>query len=126
MQQSSTLYSKLFSSLDGIVWEADGETFQFTFVSPQAERILGYPLRQWLEPNFWRDHIHPDDMAWCVQFCLKSTTRREDHEFEYRMISADGRVVWLHDIVSVKVEPSGVVYLRRRTAAEVRDSPKSL
>jgi PAS domain S-box-containing protein len=27
------------------------------------------------------------------------------------MIAADGRIVWLHDIVSVKVEPSGVVYL---------------
>ena len=31
----------LVNSIDGIVWEADGETFQFTFVSPQAERILG-------------------------------------------------------------------------------------
>ena len=111
MQQTPSLYSKLFSSLDGIVWEADGETFQFTFVSPQAERILGYPLRKWLEPNFWRDHTHPDDMAWCAEFCLESTRRREDHEFEYRMISADGRVVWLHDIVSVKIEPSGAVYL---------------
>jgi PAS domain S-box-containing protein len=111
MQQTPTLYSKLVSSLDGIVWEADGETFQFTFVSPQAEPILGYPLRRWLEPNFWRDHTHPDDMAWCAEFCLESTKRREDHEFEYRMIAADGRVVWLHDIVSVKIEPSGAVYL---------------
>ena len=40
MQQMSTLYSKLVSSLDGIVWEADGETFQFTYVSPQAGWIL--------------------------------------------------------------------------------------
>ena len=111
MQTTATLYSKLVSSLDGIIWEADGETFQFTFVSPQAERILGYPLRQWLEQNFWRDHTHPDDMAWCAEFCLESTKRREDHEFEYRMIAADGRIVWLHDIVSVKIEPSGMVYL---------------
>ena len=111
MQQTATLYSKLVSSLDGIVWEADGETFQFTFVSPQAERILGYPLRHWLEPNFWRDHTHPEDIAWCTAFCLQSTKRREDHEFEYRMIAADDRIVWLHDIVSVKIEPSGVVYL---------------
>ncbi len=46
MQQTATLYSKLVSSLDGIVWEADGETFQFTFVSPQAKRILGYPIER--------------------------------------------------------------------------------
>jgi PAS domain S-box-containing protein len=93
------------------VWEADGETFQFTFVSPQAERILGYPIRQWLEPNFWRDHTHPDDTDWCAAFCFDCTQRRQDHEFEYRMLAADGSVVWLHDIVSVRIEPSGAVYL---------------
>lgn len=111
MQQTATLYSKLVTSLDGIAWEADGETFQFTFVSPQAERILGYPVRQWLEPNFWRDHTHPEDTDWCAAFCFDCTKRRQDHEFEYRMIAADGRIVWLHDIVSVKIEPTGAIYL---------------
>ena len=95
MEQTPTLYSKLVSSLDGIVWEADGTTFQFTFVSPQAERILGYPLKQWLQPNFWREHTHPDDTDWCAAFCFDCTQRRQDHEFEYRMIAADGRIVWL-------------------------------
>ena len=135
MQQTTTLYSKLVSSLDGIVWEADGETFQFTFVSPQAERILGYPLREWLEPNFWRNHTHPADTDWCAAFCLDCTKRREDHEFEYRMIAADGSVVWLHDIVSVKIEPGGAVYLsgimlditkRKRAEEELRQKTEIL
>jgi len=112
MPENSTLYSKLVNSLDGIVWEANGETFQFTFVSPQAEKILGYPIKQWLEPNFWRDHTHPDDTDWCAAFCLDSTQQRRDHEFEYRMIAADGSIVWLHDIVSVKTEPDGRLCLR--------------
>ena len=112
MLETPKLYSKLVDSLDGIVWEADAETFRFTFVSRQAEKILGYPVDEWLEPNFWRDHTHPDDTDWCSAFCLDSTRRLQDHEFEYRMIAADGRVVWLHDIVSVKGEPNGVVCLR--------------
>ena len=112
MLEVPNLYSKLVNSLDGIVWEADAETFRFTFVSPQAEKILGYPIGQWLEPNFWRDHTHPDDTEWCSAFCVDSTRRREDHEFEYRMIAADGSVVWLHDIVSVKSEPGGILCLR--------------
>ena len=111
MQANPELYSKLVHSLDAILWEADGETFQFTFVSPQAERILGYPISRWLEPNFWRDHTHPDDTDWCSAFCLDSTRRRQDHEFEYRMIAADGSIVWLHDIVSVKDEAGGRVSL---------------
>lgn len=112
MLETPALYSKLVNSLDGIVWEADAETFRFTFVSPQAERILGYPIKQWLEPDFWRKHTHPDDTDWCTAYCLDSTRRRQDHEFEYRMIAADGSVVWLHDIVSVKSEPDGVLCLR--------------
>src|ERR1700750_555309 len=57
LPQSERLYSTLVNSLGGIVWEADGETFQFTFVSEQAEQILGYPVEQWLtEPDFWRNH----------------------------------------------------------------------
>lgn len=112
MLESPTLYSKIVNSLDGIVWEADAETFRFTFVSPQAERILGYPIEEWLRADFWRDHTHPDDTDWCTAFCLDSTRRRQDHEFEYRMIAANGNVVWLHDIVSVKSEPDGKLCLR--------------
>ena len=135
MRENSTLYSKLVNSLDGIVWEADGETFQFTFVSPRAEKMLGYPLQQWLEPNFWRDHTHPDDAEWCSAFCLDSTERRQDHEFEYRMIAADGSIVWLHDIVSVKVEPNGAPCLtgimlditkRKRAEEELRKQTEIL
>ena len=135
MQESPALYSKLVNSLDGIVWEADGETFQFKFVSPQAEKILGYPLEQWLQPNFWRDHTHPDDTDWCSAFCLDSTQKRQDHEFEYRMIAADGSIVWLHDIVSVKEEPAGAVYLsgimlditkRKHAEAELRQKTEIL
>lgn len=132
MRESPTLYSKLVNSLDGIVWEADAETFQFTFVSPKAETILGYPLKEWLEPNFWRDHTHPDDADWCSAYCVDCTNRHQDHEFEYRMIGADGSVVWLHDIVSVKSETSGRVFLRgimlditRRKQAEAELRTKS-
>jgi PAS domain-containing protein len=35
--------SRLINSLDAIIWEANAKTFQFRFVSPQAERILGFP-----------------------------------------------------------------------------------
>jgi len=36
----------LVNSVEGIVWEADTATFSFSFVSEQAERILGYLVEQ--------------------------------------------------------------------------------
>ena len=107
VQCSTQLYSRLVNSLDCIVWEADARTFEFSFVSPQAERMLGYPAEQWLSPGFWIQHVHPEDVEWCTKFCIQATEHGQDHEFEYRMIAADGRVVWLHDVVSVQMAPHG-------------------
>jgi len=109
----SNLCSTLINSIRGIVWEADPLTFRFFFVSPHAERILGYPVRQWIdEPDFWRTHTHPDDVAWCGDYCRDAALKGEDHEFQYRMIAADGRVVWLHDIVTVVRAENGELRLR--------------
>ena len=101
----------LIDEIGGIVWEANPETFQFTFVSKAAESILGYPVSAWLEPEFWRRHTHPDDVEWCSAFCLDATRARRDHSFDYRMIAADGRVVWLRDIVSVRQSTDGTTRL---------------
>jgi PAS domain S-box-containing protein len=106
-------FKDLVNSVEGIVWEADAVTFQFSFVSKPAERILGYPVERWLsEPTFWKDHLHPDDQGGAVTFGVKATSEKRDHDFEYRMIAADGSVVWLRDIVTVVVERDRPTRLR--------------
>jgi PAS domain S-box-containing protein len=106
-------FRDLVNSVEGIVWEADARTYQFTFVSQQAERVLGHPVDQWLkEPTFWKDHIHPDDREAAVDYCFSATRQRRDHDFEYRMTAADGRIVWLRDLVNVVVEDNEATKLR--------------
>jgi len=94
----------LLDSLDIILWEGDPETFRFSYVSEQAERITGYPADAWLAPGFWVEHLHPSDRAWASELCMKATRSGEPHSLEYRMIAADGGIVWLRDIVSVELE----------------------
>jgi two-component system, cell cycle sensor histidine kinase and response regulator CckA len=113
LQQSQQAYASLVNNIDGIVWELDVPTFHFTFVSPPAERLLGYPIERWIEDaNFWQEHLHPQDRNWVVDSCLKATRENRDHDFQYRMIAADGRIVWLHDLVTVVVENGRAVKLR--------------
>ncbi|MBA2620423.1 MAG: PAS domain S-box protein [Acidobacteria bacterium] len=112
-RQSSEQYEALVNAVDGIVWEMDLESFKFIFVSKQAEKILGYPVEQWIdEPEFWNNHLHADDRARAIDFCLASTNRPENHEFDYRMIAADGRAVWLRHYVSVDSKDGAPVRLR--------------
>ncbi len=108
--ETETRLRQLVESLDGIVWEADAETFRFLDVTGRAEAILGYPAEQWLvEPDFWQKHLHPDDAEWVVDCCATASRRRESHRMTYRMIAADGRTVWLRDHVTVSVGGGGAI-----------------
>jgi PAS domain S-box-containing protein len=98
----------LVEGVKAIVWEADATTLQFSYVSRHAETLLGYPAAQWLEhTDFWSVHIHPDDRAWAVALCRMATAQGQDHDFEYRAVAADGRVVWLRAIIRVVTDRDG-------------------
>jgi PAS domain S-box-containing protein len=106
-------YESLVHTIDGIVWELDVQTLSFTFVSNQSERILGYTPEQWLnDSNFWTDHLHPDDRISAVEFFRHAASRRTDLEFDYRMIAADGRVVWLRDMLTADDTNPALPHLR--------------
>ncbi len=112
LEQSEQRFRDLVSSTDGIVWEADATTFVFTYVSQNAERLLGYPVNAWLHPGFWSDHLHPEDREQALQYSADCTGRLEDHDFEYRFLASDGRTVWLRDIVHVIAEGGRPRWLR--------------
>jgi len=95
-----------------IPWEADGVSMRFTYVGPQAEPMLGYPVDDWYGERFWLDRVHPEDRDAAIRFCQEATARGEDHQFEYRFRTADGRWVWLQDVVTVEARPGDPTRLR--------------
>ncbi|MFN6583342.1 MAG: PAS domain S-box protein [Aulosira sp. ZfuVER01] len=101
LKQSEERFRKLAEKVRVIPWEVDANTGNFTYVGPQTEEILGYPSTDWYADNFWEEHIHPDDREWAVKYCIESSLSLDNYEFEYRMLAADGRVVWIYDIVNV-------------------------
>jgi diguanylate cyclase (GGDEF)-like protein/PAS domain S-box-containing protein len=126
-------FEKLVNGIDGVVWEADPQTFRFTFVSEQARRILGYAPEEWLEDGFWEAHLHPADRAVAIEHCLSWASQAANRCFEYRMIARDGRVVWFKDLISVETQdgrPSSLhgimvdISERKRAEDELRLSAK--
>lgn len=93
-----------------ILWEGDPATFQFSYVSPSAFDVLGFPVERWTrEPTFWTDVIvHPDDRDEAVTFCALATAQSRNHDFRYRARTADGRIVSLLDVVQVITGGRGV------------------
>lgn len=105
-------YEQLLASINGIIWEIDPATLQFVFVSQQAEQMLGYPVAAWYEPNFWANHLHPEDRAWLLECCQQTIHTQHNRQVEYRMIAAGGETVWLQDMLTVVVIGDQVIKLR--------------
>jgi len=127
---TTTLAERLLASIDGVVWEADPLAATFTYVSPQAESLLGYPRAQWLEPGFWAAHIHGDERDATVEYCTTATRHLQNHYIEYRMLAHDGRAVWIGDSVNVVERDGhaerlcGVMLRLPERSVEVADGPR--
>jgi PAS domain S-box-containing protein len=121
LQRLSKRHEDLVQSIDGIVWEADAKTFQFTFVSAQAERLLGFPLADWEQADFWVNHLHPDERTWAPAYRASCTNRQASYDLDYRFVDSDGKLLWLRDRVRVIAENDEATVLRGLTFDVTRE-----
>jgi len=113
LRVSQQKFETLVNSIQGVVWEANPNTFEFSFVSEQAERLLGYPRKQWIsDRGFWLSHVHPDDQLLAQNFRMRALQEEKSSQFEYRMIASDGRAVWLREISTFTIEDGVAMALR--------------
>lgn len=101
LKQSEEKYRRLIENTNVIAWEFDIQNNKYSYVSQQAERILGYSLAEWYKEEFWFEIVHEDDKVWAKKFSNEKVTAGISHEFEYRVISKDGSVKWFRDITTV-------------------------
>jgi PAS domain S-box-containing protein len=101
LYESREFFKDIVELTNAIHWEFDLKANKFTYVSPKAEDILGFPPDAWTDFDFWASRIHPDDREWVIDYCRQQTEKLLGHEFVYRMISNEGKTVWLKDIVHV-------------------------
>jgi hypothetical protein len=102
LADSEERYRELVHGIDAIVWEANPDTREFTFVSQRAETILGYPVDRWLNnPDFYINLVHPDDSEKVAGCWAKAIAERRDQVFEFRAMASDGKTVWLRNLVRI-------------------------
>jgi PAS domain S-box-containing protein len=100
-------FQELIEGLDSIVAEYDAQRCLFTYVSRRAEQLLGYPAEDWLQAGFWESILYPEDREKTIHLCQFFTSKAVDHELEYRVVSVDGRVVWLRETARVLHDAQG-------------------
>ncbi len=99
---SSASERRIVVHVPAVLWERDGDTGRFTYVSREAARLLGFPVDQWTErPDFWHTRVHPEDREEAARSFRKDVLTGSGYSIEYRMLASDGRVVWVRDVMSV-------------------------
>ncbi len=81
----------------------DPDVSRTTYISPQQGAMFGYSDTEMLEdPTLWTKTIHPDDRERVLAADIASNRNVDEHfSLEYRMISKDGRIVWVQDTCSL-------------------------
>jgi diguanylate cyclase (GGDEF)-like protein/PAS domain S-box-containing protein len=92
-------YRTLLERIPAITYIAGfGESGAWDYVSPQIEPMLGFRPEEWKkDPGLWFRQIHPEDRARALEDEANSKMSGEPLASEYRMLTADGRTMWVRD-----------------------------
>jgi PAS domain S-box-containing protein len=99
----------LLENVPAVVYEMGPDDQRRTlYVSPHIERLLGYTREEWLDqPDIWVELLHPDDRETELDAHDRQSASGEPWSREYRLIGADGRVVWVRDQATLVHDPEG-------------------
>ena len=92
--------------------DAPDEHADSLWISPQVEAMFGYPLARWFERGFFESIVHEDDRQGVADTLARAyRDRLETWSGEYRVIAADGRVMWVRDAaILVRNEAGEALY----------------
>ena len=106
LRESEARFRRVITSVSDHIYMTaitpDGQRLN-RYISPNILELTGYPAETFLTDwNFWPSVvIHADDRAMATAHALHLTLGRMD-EIEYRLVRADGTIIWVRD--SARVE----------------------
>ncbi|MEW8508657.1 MAG: PAS domain S-box protein [Candidatus Thiodiazotropha sp.] len=101
LKKQNQQYLSLLENVNVISWELDLSNTNFIYVSPNAERILGYPMKDWVNMDSWVSMVLVEDREFARKYCTAEALAGRDHTFEYRMQKQNGEIIWILEVVRV-------------------------
>src|SRR5204862_7778366 len=92
-------YRELVEGIPAVVYETGLDHARRTLhASPHIEALFGYPRDEWLDQqDIWRELLHADDRELELAAHDLHSATGDPWSREYRLIAADGHVVWVRD-----------------------------
>lgn len=94
-------YRLLVESTHAVPWEIDGRTFRFSYIAPQAERLVGYESQALVTGPSLVDLIHPDDRPRVLdQLTALTSGVSADLDLDHRLVTAQNRTINARSVVT--------------------------
>jgi len=129
LRDAETRYRVLVEQLPAVPYLAEpGATGEWLYVSPQIQNMLGFSAAEWMaNRDLWFQQMYAADRESVLAEEKAAEKRGEPFQFEYRMFTREGRLVWIHDVCTLVRDVAsgrsvqrGVLFdvTERRTAQE--------
>ncbi len=93
--RSEERYRRLVESTQVVPWEGISEGRRISYIGPQIQQLLGYPIDRWFEESFLFSVMEMEDST-----VAREQFARPNAEFECRLRHRDGRLIWFACLVS--------------------------
>jgi PAS domain S-box-containing protein len=113
LEANETLFRRLAETTRVVPFDFDPAANRFTYIGPQAESLLGYPIEQCYHLGSWIEMLHPEDVYEGTRFATEDVSGApRDFQTEFRLRSADGRLIWFRQIVHCGSEDDQRTHVR--------------
>lgn len=99
IRQHEERFKLLVEQSPAIVYiDALDDTASTIYISPQVERVTGYSAEEWkADDDLWPKLLHPEDRERALELTERHNETGEPFVMEYRLVTRDGRTIWIRD-----------------------------
>jgi PAS domain S-box-containing protein len=98
----------LVEQLPGATYIEEFGATSASYISPQIETLSGYSAQEWVsQPDFFAKAMHPEDRERVLVAFASVHDSFELIRIEYRLVTKDERVIWIHDEAAVARDDDG-------------------
>ncbi len=108
IRRAESRYRSLIEEVPAVVYMDRGSgDFRTVYMSPRIKDLLGYEPGDFMRNGFWTEIVHPEDKDRVLAEDHRTNETGDSFAMEYRMVSRDGRVVWIRDEAILSLDESG-------------------
>jgi len=105
LQRESRFINSLVDNINAVIMEMKANNFCFTYVSQEAEKLLGFSAEQWLQAGFFASRLDDRDKTSTFDVLKeKLQNQKENFCLDFRMKHNNGKSLWVRCVINAEYD----------------------